>query len=204
MSLVASKGTHYRFWLIPYMFMSREPAVFDVKVGTKMATAAAEILELAKPRWSYVRERADRLTAPYSVPPIPVLEIAERAGVDVVFNPFDQFRDTVAGFCDLAARRLYINSKDALNPQTFTIAHELGHWILHREYFEAHPDLYHILPRYQEVEDGNAFEKEANHFAAHLLVPKRLLTPVKDAPVAALAQAFAVSQAMMENRLKNA
>lgn len=46
-------------------------------------------------------------------------------------------------------------------------------------------------------------EKEANKFAACLLVPERLLAPVKGASVAALARSFGVSRTMMEFRLKN-
>ncbi len=157
---------------------------------------------LMQPRWNHCRRAADALTAPYSTPPIPVLEIAERSGVDVVFDPFDQFKDTVAGFCDFQRRRLYINSADPLNRQTFTMAHELGHWILHRQYFLAHPDEYAVMPRFQRSDSSNPYEREANIFAATLLVPKRLLDPVKGAPLTQLASIFAVSREMMENRLK--
>lgn len=96
-----------------------------------------------------------------------------------------------------------MNVDDPVNRQTFTMAHELGHWILHREFFEASPEKYTILPRFQRTAARNPFEQEANHFAANLLVPKLLLDPVRSAPPAALAQAFAVSQEMMEIRLKN-
>lgn len=158
---------------------------------------------LDRPRWDLCRRRADELTAAFSVPPIPVLEIAERSGVDVIFDPFDKYADTVAGFCDFANRRLYVNSADPLNRQTFTIAHELGHWILHRDYFLAHPDRYPVLARFQRVDRSNPFEQEANKFAANLLVPRRLLAPVKNAPITALASIFAVSREMMEIRLQD-
>jgi Zn-dependent peptidase ImmA (M78 family) len=158
---------------------------------------------LDRPRWDYCRKRADELSAVYTVPPIPVLEIAERSGVDVVFDPFDRFSDTVAGFCDFEAKRLYVNSQDPLNRQTFTIAHELGHWVLHRAYFLMHPDEYSVMPRFQRPNGRDPYEQEANCFAANLLVPKRLLERVKHAPVAQLASVFAVSREMMENRLKN-
>lgn len=54
----------------------------------------------------------------------------------------------------------------------FTIAHELGHYVLkHNEKTEKT-----ILSRYNLTEDEyNAFEKEANFFAKHLLVPFPLL-----------------------------
>jgi len=163
-----------------------------------------ETLErLDKPRWKYVEKVADGLTSLYSVPPIPALEIAELSGVDVVFASFGSSTDRVAGFCDFAGAKLYVNAADPTPRQTFTIAHELGHWLLHKKYFDAHPEEYDILPRFQAPEENDAFEKEANLFAASLLVPKRLLKPVLDAPVSSLATAFGVSRTMMEYRLKN-
>lgn len=170
--------------------------------GDKVAT---DLLErgLAAPRYRLAASEAERLSAPYSVPPIPVLEIAERKGVDVVFADFGETGSKVAGFCDFEEAKLYVNSADSIARQTFTIAHELGHWILHRQFFDANPTAYKILPRFQKAELGNPYEQEANRFAADLLVPRRLLSPVKGATVVALASIFAVSREMMENRLKN-
>ncbi len=168
-----------------------------------MTNAATYDAPPSRPRFSLAKKAADDLTDVYSSPPIPVLEIAESKGVDVVFDPFDKYSDTVAGFCDFAARKLYVNENDPLNRQNFTIAHELGHWILHREYFLRHPDKYPVLPRFQDPISGNTFEIEANTFAANLLVPKMLLLPVREAPVSKLAEIFLVSREMMEIRLKN-
>ena len=158
---------------------------------------------LAAPRWTTVRRMADQLTEVYSAPPIPALEIAESQGVDVVFAEFGSSADKVAGFCDFKSGKIYVNAEDITQRQTFTIAHELGHWLLHREFFERDPEAYSIFPRFQAVKESDPYEKEANHFAANLLVPMRLLKSVKDAPVSSLASAFAVSRTMMEIRLKN-
>lgn len=164
-----------------------------------------EVLErLRAPRWDLARKEAERLAADYSSPPIPALEIAERNGVDVIFAKFGEASATVAGFCDFRNAKLYVNAADIVERQTFTIAHELGHWMLHRSFFENHPEEYGILPRFQQVNENDPFEKEANAFAASLLVPKRLLNPVRDASVSSLASAFGVSRTMMEFRLKNA
>jgi Zn-dependent peptidase ImmA (M78 family) len=156
-----------------------------------------------RPQWAAAKASADNLTDTYSTPPIPVLQIAERKGVDVVFANFGMHTGTVAGFCDFQNAKIFVNREDKAERQTFTIAHELGHWILHREIFVSEPDKYPVLPRFNEPDYSNAFEKEANHFAAHLLVPSRLLAPVSGAPVAAIARAFGVSKTMMEFRLKN-
>lgn len=164
---------------------------------------ASALQTLTSPRWREVERKANELSQLYSAPPIPALEIAERSGVDVVFADFGKSAEKVAGFCDFAAAKLYVNAADITTRQTFTIAHELGHWIMHKDYFDENPDEYDILPRFQSVDSNDAFEKEANFFAANLLVPKRLLRPVQNASVASLADAFAVSRTMMEYRLKN-
>lgn len=92
-----------------------------------------------KPRYSLAQEKADELTRAYSSPPIPALEIAESHGVDVVFDTFASYKDLMSGFCDFQSNKLYVNAADHVHRQNFTIAHELGHWILHREYFLNDP-----------------------------------------------------------------
>ncbi|EGJ19619.1 hypothetical protein RSWS8N_15704 [Cereibacter sphaeroides WS8N] len=157
-----------------------------------------------RPRYSVTKRAADHLTAGINSPPIPVRRIAEKQGVDVVFADFGKHSDTVAGFCDFARKKLYVNGDERTERQSFTIAHELGHWMLHRGLFAAHPELYPALPRRSDPNRGCTLEKEANHFAAHLLVPDRLLKPVLHAPAETLAPAFGVSVMMMGFRLTNA
>jgi Zn-dependent peptidase ImmA (M78 family) len=157
---------------------------------------------LKSPRWNYVRSCADDLVRDYSVPPIPVLEIAEQNGVNVIFSDFGKHNDSVAGFCDFGEAKIYVNDNDNFGRKIFTIAHEFGHWILHRQFFDQNPNEYSVLPRFQKPR-SNAFEQEANCFAAELLAPKHLLIPVKNAGVAQLAAIFGVSREMMEHRLKN-
>jgi len=147
--------------------------------------------------------QADRLSDLYSSPPIPVLEIANAEGVRVAFSSFGKLSADVAGFCDFEERTLYVNSEDPIIDQLFTIAHELGHWVMHRHLFQSDPTKYTALPRMRRMLTGNRHEIEADAFAEYLLVPKRLLLPIKNAPVAELASIFAVSQALMEDRLKH-
>ncbi|WP_052201686.1 ImmA/IrrE family metallo-endopeptidase [Ensifer sp. ZNC0028] len=154
-------------------------------------------------RWDHAKKSADSLTALYTTPPIPVLEIAESNGVNVVFADFGKQNEMVAGFCDFKTARLYVNKDDRVERQFFTIAHEFGHWMLHRDLFLAHPEKYPVLPRFQNVPAHTPMEQEANYFAANLLVPARLLRPVMHAPVTYLANIFRVSKTMMEYRVKN-
>jgi len=99
--------------------------------------------------------------------------------------------------------RLYVNPKDSTERQAFTMAHELGHWLLHRNVFLENPDLYPVLPRFHQPDKTDPLEKEANKFAACLLVPRNLVMPIKDAPVSVLAEIFGVSRTMMEFRLRD-
>lgn len=154
-------------------------------------------------QWAPAKQEADCLTRYYSTPPIPVVEIAESSGVEVVYANLGPFQETVAGFCSFEEEKIYVNADDIAVRQNFTIAHELGHWILHRELFTQSPEDYPVLPRFQSVDYQNPREKEANYFAANLLVPERLLIPVIDSPISVLASAFRVSRKMMEFRVRN-
>lgn len=158
---------------------------------------------ILRPRWRLAESSADRLSAPYTAPPIPVLEIAEQNGVDVVIADFGENSAKVAGFCDFKNAKIYVNVGDRVDRQSFTIAHELGHWMLHKDIFINEPDRYPVLPRFSSPNREDPLEKEANKFAACLLVPERLLRPVKDVPISELARIFGVSRTMMEFRIKN-
>lgn len=154
------------------------------------------------PKHDAARRKAAEMVEIYSAPSIPVVEIAERNGVNVVFSDLGKFRETVAGFIDFGKRRIYVNKLDKPVRQRFTLAHELGHWVLHRNAFEANPSLYPVMPRFSSVDESNAFEQEANAFASELLVPNKLLDKVRSHPATLLADVFDVSRTMMEIRLR--
>lgn len=158
---------------------------------------------LSSPRWTHAEKKAEELTSGISAPPIPVYEIAESNGINVLFANFGANAEKVSGLCDFQNARIYVNQDDSPERQSFTMAHELGHWILHRDFYLKNPDQYPILPRFSSPDRNNPMEKEANKFAACLLVPEKLLKPVMGAPVSALAGIFGVSRTMMEFRLRN-
>ena len=145
------------------------------------------------------------MTECYSSPPIPVLEIAEENGVKVVFASFGDYSEAVSGYFDFEKAKLFVNAEDRTQRQSFTIAHELGHWLMHRDVFLNDPDKYPVLPRFSKPDISDPREKEANTFAAHLLVPDHLLKPVLSPTVgaAALSDVFFVSRTMMEIRMRS-
>lgn len=158
----------------------------------------------AEPRWGLAIREANTLSEVYGAAPVPVVEIAERNGVEVVLGDFGRNRDRVSGICDFEKRKILVNKADIFVRRCFTIAHELGHWVLHRRLYEENPGEYRFLPRFQHTDDQGPPEREANCFAAHLLVPDRLLVPVVDAATATeLADIFHVSRTEMEYRIRD-
>ncbi|MCE8509799.1 ImmA/IrrE family metallo-endopeptidase [Ruegeria pomeroyi] len=79
---------------------------------------------LTRPRWDHAASKANELTADFSSPPIPVYEIAERNGVNVVFVDFGEHAESVSGLCDFKSARIYVNKDDSPERQAFTMGHE--------------------------------------------------------------------------------
>ena len=105
--------------------------------------------------------------------------------------------DSNAGFAP------YHSGADSPNRQAFTIAHEIGHFVLHRPLLENKPDL-GVLFRQPIGAESDPIEKEANCFAANMLVPKHRLNPwdrwQKESVVA---QLFGVSEEVVRYRFKD-
>jgi hypothetical protein len=81
--------------------------------------------------------------------------------------------EPLAGFVFVAGRGglAFVRAEDILPRRRFTAAHELGHFVLHRERMEGgfHGDTEKTV---LEADPGDAaMEREANRFAAELLLP---------------------------------
>lgn len=136
------------------------------------------------------------------VPPIMPLEIAKSYGLDVLFANFPPKISHVMGYLDLSRRSIVVNKRDEPNRQTFTIAHELGHYQLHRSLLEHHPERYSVLERKPLGAQKVPIEQEANAFAAHFLVPRKMLDKYrKIASISELARLFVVSEEVIRWRL---
>lgn len=137
-------------------------------------------------------------------PPIDPEEIAEKMGVDVVYAKFRPPHDEeISGYIEFDPEpRIIVNSKIHPNRKTFTIAHELAHYIMHDKY--ARSGDYRVLPRRNEYNGSKPDEeREADAFAANLLVPRPYLN--KYSPLASpreLSSMFLVSDQVITNRLK--
>jgi Zn-dependent peptidase ImmA (M78 family)/transcriptional regulator with XRE-family HTH domain len=165
-----------------------EPILPTVRVTSENPVSAAQEL-LAQAR--------------IGAPPIPVTDLAERCGVNVFEAEFD---DAVSGvLLDLDAGPVIgFNSDHGQARQRFTIAHELGHFLLrHHDHF--HIDLADMASHGNPPGFDWRDERAANEFAAELLMPAGLVIQEYDQSqrLATLASKFKVSREAMGFRLEN-
>ncbi|MEQ8833595.1 MAG: ImmA/IrrE family metallo-endopeptidase [Miltoncostaeaceae bacterium] len=142
--------------------------------------------------------------------PVPVEGIAEDLlGLRVVAGDLGR-KDgwSVSGVLDVGQRLLWVAAAEPDDRRRFTIAHEIGHWECHRD-GRQQLCLFDAMPA-----DGDGVEREANMFAATLLMPAdavadahaSLAREAGDDPaelVHHLAGLFRVSIPAMEWRLYN-
>jgi Zn-dependent peptidase ImmA (M78 family) len=149
-----------------------------------------------------------------TTPPVPVERLARDLGALVSYQPFDT--EDISGLLyrsEGAAPVIGVNSSNSRLRQRFTIAHELGHLLLH----EGNGLMIERLVRvnFRNATSGTATdaeESDANRFAAELLMPEDLLRRALEALLAGrslsdvdlvkrLARRFEVSEQAMTYRL---
>jgi IrrE N-terminal-like domain len=119
---------------------------------------------------------------------------------------------TLSGLLIPATRRLWVDALEARRSpgrRRFTIAHELGHWRLHSEGAGAHTRFCRsdeVGASEAEARAARQIEREANRFAAALLMPEVLVrreAPLYRLDVQVLAERFGVSVVAMQVRLES-
>jgi Zn-dependent peptidase ImmA (M78 family) len=146
--------------------------------------------------------------------PIDVEAIARRRGARVVYEPMARDLSGLL-YRDGDTVVIGVNSIHAPVRQRFTIAHEVGHLVLH----DGRPVVLDHVVRvnFRDPQSGTATNREeidANRFAAELLMPRDLVldevrrsqdagAPMGDQFVRDLAEGFGVSAAALTNRLMN-
>lgn len=115
---------------------------------------------------------------------------------------------------DGAGYRIVVNSTESARRRRFTAAHELAHYLLHRDLLDdrgklnRHTDaLFDDAAKRSSSQPFSPWhEVQANRFAAELLIPEALIREdfVKhQRDIAALASRYDVSRSAMEIRLRN-
>lgn len=158
------------------------------------------------------QEQIERLLkeARVNEPPIPVDRIARQLGAQLHRGALP---DSLSGFFyrqdETGQPIIGVNSLHATVRQRFTIAHEIGHFQLHKQ--EFYVDRIH----YRSAKSSKTHEPqevEANQFAAELLMPAKFLKrdiaelhlPLDDEEVVAdLAKRYQVSTHALVLRLVN-
>jgi Zn-dependent peptidase ImmA (M78 family) len=124
--------------------------------------------------------------------PVNPAAIARRLGIELRYMPLSSDRSgmlmrTPRGFV------IVVNRDQSLERRAWTIAHELGHWVMHRYMRSDFTSM---------AGSKGLFEREANTFAAQLLMPEKIvreLAPKKS--FGGLAAYFGVSLQAMHVRL---
>lgn len=120
---------------------------------------------------------------PQKTLPIPIEEIAE-SELELEIVPVSGMKREydVDGCLDSSLKRIFIDFDIYMtyeNRSRFTIAHEIGHLIIHKELFESllitkPEDVYNLSEKISD-EDNGWLEFQAYSFAGQVLVPKQLL-----------------------------
>ena len=142
--------------------------------------------------------------------PVNLESLARQLGIRLVRTPLD---DSICGCIERTADgwRLIVNAEHSRSRQRFTIAHELGHFVLHAT---ALGDGTNDTRKYRATPAARAYnhtldarhEREANQFAASLLMPAAKVRQFQQVMQANdpghLAELFQVSRGAMEIRLE--
>ena len=168
------------------------------------------------------RQAAREVLAEFGVDaaPVQVEKIIKKKGIRLQFSPLDEALSGMAVIKDGVAV-IGVNALHHPNRQRFTMAHELGHHVMHREQLigTVHIDKgfavflggQRAMLRDQKAADGtDMMEIQANAFASELLIPDFLIEPLIDfssfgmedvEQLNMLAKRFKVSAQAMQYRL---
>ncbi|WP_417452897.1 ImmA/IrrE family metallo-endopeptidase [Kiloniella sp.] len=143
--------------------------------------------------------------------PVNLDALASDLGVSIKRTNLD---DDIAGMIERNADGTYtvsVNEDQHPNRQRFTIAHELGHFVLHKKLIGDGVDdtkMYRSTDagKYHNKNFAKIQETEANQFAATLLMPTHLIKKYLELGVSEasiLSGIFGVSEQAMEIRLRS-
>lgn len=162
-------------------------------------------------RYSKIEGMVDLLLVQYGQdkPPVKIEKVVNGLGLEVRAGDLKDVSGLLVRTGETAI--IGVNSTQSRVRQRFTIAHELGHYLLH-DGIQHHVDHTYRVNFRSEISSSatSTDEIEANFFAASLLMPKRFLDAANavdaiedDAKVAELAREFDVSRHAMSLRLVN-
>jgi len=140
-------------------------------------------------------------------PPIRVRQVAEKLDIRVTD---EDFPDKISGALIRSDNGIHIavNKNHPVTRQRFSIAHELGHYLMHPNsaaYYDQKHEIGVLFRAKPDAPVWDSREVEANRFAAELLMPRRMVIAAIQRAGAAeasrLASQFDVSEEAMTYRL---
>ena len=149
---------------------------------------------------SDIRRQATRLldSAGISREPVSLRDVVSALNLKLVKRTREPFASEAALEPLGDGRAIVLNGAGDSSRRRFTIAHEIGHFVLHPE--RCRPERGGAVN-----EAGRREEREADAFAAELLMPERLVREaVREQGLDAtrLAERFEVSRKAMQTRLR--
>jgi len=137
--------------------------------------------------------------------PVNLDKIAEFLGLEAMVFYKESVKENwenISGALDRTNRTIYINGSERYERQTFTLAHEIGHYLIHDNH--RYDILYRDdLQKYPQNKDQR--ECEADAFAASLIMPKGFVKTLWNinSDISEIANVFGVSETTAMYRLKN-
>ena len=134
-------------------------------------------------------------------PPVNLVKIAHQYGLKVYKVRFDG-HPNVSGAYNKQKRAIYISDDEGQARKNFTVAHELGHFFLHKN---KNSEVFFRTDALNLDQEKPQDEKEADFFASILLMPEALVRrywQLVETPEE-LANIFRVSESAMRWRLHN-
>ena len=117
-----------------------------------------------------IKRIADEQLGEHPTFPVEVVKIANKLGYRIFYLERDIEGKNIAGKVDHTTKSIFVKPSDPVQRQRFTIAHEIGHILLHRNKEK------NIHFRGEDINvtvySDNIDEIEANKFAAMLLMPE--------------------------------
>lgn len=131
--------------------------------------------------------------------PIRITAITEEYGIDV-YNLSMSSNISGAIIKEGDKYVIYVNDKHTPNRQRFTIAHEIAHYILHKE--KIGDNLTDNAMYRSKL--SNVFERQANILASEILMPVQFVMQFieENKSVSEMASLFKVSEGAMRIRLR--
>lgn len=170
-----------------------------------MQLATNKILMLTKEKIELIENQAkETLKSSYGtepiVPPIDLNKVLKIYGLALKKGQFTDPK--ISGFYKKSEPAIYIAEDESYTRQVFTVAHEIGHFLLHAD--KQEDTFLRSQFTLLDAEEKDT-EREANWFAASLLMPKELVERfwLVTKNIEQMARIFGVSYTAMRWRLKN-